>query len=333
MRVEQLSREEYSDALPNAGFEVFHTPDALGALERHTDAELRLYGGFKGDQPVALWPTFVNERPVGTTITSPPPGMGVPRLGPLTMPASPKQRKREKVNREFTSDVLEDLGADSRGTVLHAICGAGYSDPRPFVWDEFSVTPEFTYFLDVDGADIDEVQKSFSKSLRREIRDAEDLDVEVSVEGVDAAREVYETTRERYEEQDRSLSLDWPYVEDLVESLGDRARVYVARDENGEFLGGITALYSNDHAYFWQGGTRAVHDGVSVNGLLHWHIVSDLAEESPHGATAYDLMGANTERLCRYKAKFGADLQPYWTVETNGTGMEALKTAYKMVKR
>ncbi|WP_232688872.1 GNAT family N-acetyltransferase [Halobacterium zhouii] len=333
MRVEQLSREEYSDALPSSGFEVFHTPDALGALDRHTDAELRLYGGFKGDRPVALWPTFVNERPVGTTITSPPPGMGVPRLGPLTMPASPKRRKQEKVNREFTSEVLSDLGADGRGTAFRAICGANYPDPRPFVWDEFSVTPGFTYVLDLEDADTEEVKRSFSKSLRREIRDAEDLDVAVTVEGVDGAREVYETTRERYEEQDRTLSPEWPYVEDLVESLDDRARVYVARDDDGEFLGGITALYSNDHAYFWQGGTRAVHDGVSVNGLLHWHIVSDLVTESPNGATGYDLMGANTERLCQYKAKFGADLQPYWTVETDGAGMGALKTAYRMVNR
>ncbi|MFC7137880.1 hypothetical protein ACFQRB_18380 [Halobaculum litoreum] len=47
----------------------------------------------------------------------------------------------------------------------------------------------------------------------------------------------------------------------------------------------------------------------------------------------YDLMGANTERICRYKSKFGADLVPYYTVESEGAGMKAAKTAYRLMSR
>lgn len=49
--------------------------------------------------------------------------------------------------------------------------------------------------------------------------------------------------------------------------------------------------------------------------------------------TAYDLMGANTERLCRYKSKFGAELVPYFAVETSSPGMKAAKRAYQALYR
>src|SRR6056297_1624637 len=98
MEIRQLSVAEWGEALPADGFEVFHTPAALGVLDDHAAGELRLYGGFKGDRPVGLMPLVVRESTVGRAVLSPPPGFSIPRLGPLIMPASPKRRKREKVN-------------------------------------------------------------------------------------------------------------------------------------------------------------------------------------------------------------------------------------------
>jgi hypothetical protein len=334
MRVERLSASAYADALPDSGTELFHDPAALDTLERHAAGELVLLGGFKGDQPVALLPAFVTSYSVGRTVLSPPPGMGVPRLGPVLFPASPKRRKREQLNRAFTEAVVEELDLDATGTLFRMVCNAGYDDPRPHDWAGLAVEPQFTYRLSATAAPPGELLASFSKSLRREIRDAEELELTVSVEGIEGAREVYEDTRARYEEQGREFGLTWPYVRDLVTALEDRARVYVARTPDGAFLSGITVLYSPDAAYFWQGGARAVHEGVSVNGLLHWRVIEGIATDPPTaGVTHYDLMGANTERLCRYKSKFGADLVPYYVVESGGRGMRLAKRAYRLVAR
>lgn len=332
MRVEQVELSEWEQALPNAGFEVFHTAEALEVLDRHAPGELQLYAGYNGDQPIALLPVFVQERSLGTAVLSPPPSMGIPRLGPILMPNSPKRRKQEKLNSEFTEAVLERVGVNSL-TLFRMICNTEYVDPRPYVWQHHDVDPSFTYMLDVESSSTDDIMAAFSKSLRREIRNARELDVDVTVEGLDGARDVYEDTRRRYDEQTESFPLDWEYVEDLVTALEDRCRVYVARTPDGEFLSGITALYSNDIAYFWQGGTRATYENVSVNSLLHWRIIEDIAEHPPLDSVSnYDLMGANTERLCRYKSKFGADLVPYYVVESGGPHMTLAKKAYQMVK-
>jgi hypothetical protein len=332
MEVERLTLSEWDDALPGDGFEVFHLADALEVLDEHAAGNLRLYGGFKGDQPVALLPTFVRRMGVGRAVTSPPPSMAVPRLGPLVMPNSPKQRKRESVNRRFVEGVMDDLGVDGSMSVCRILCPLTYDDPRPFRWGELELQPSFTYVLAAEGP-ADDLMGSFSKSLRRELRSLIDSDVTVGVEDHDAARTVYDDVAARYAEQGEEFGPTWEYVSDLVSALGARARVYVARAPDGRYLSGVIALYSNDAAYYWLGGSRASYDNDSVNSLVHWAILRDLLSDPPVDAVSrYDLVGANTERLCRYKAKFGGEVVPYFVVESPGKSMDLAKRAYRFVR-
>ena len=333
MELRQLTLEEWDDALPKTGIEAFHAPRVLSVLDDHVTSDLRLVGGFKGDRPAALMPLFVQSIGIGTLVTSPPPGMGVPRLGPVMMPASPKQRKREKVFRTFADLVVEEFGLDEYTTLSKITCPTEFGDPRPYVWNDLSLDTQFTYRLDVSEDEPDELLRAASKSLRREIRDATELGVEVTREGVSAARRVYEQTRDRYAEQDQPFSPEWPYVRDLYKAFDGMSRVYVARSEDGEFLTGVTVFYSPDAAYFWQGGGRTIHDGVAVNSLIHWRILEDVATDPPRDTvTAYDLYGANTERLCRYKSKFGAELVPYYRLDTPGYRMAIAERFYRLVK-
>ena len=356
MRVERIGLAEWESALPDTGTEVFHRPEALEVLDRHFDGELIPLAGYKGDRVVGLFPAFVTERAVGRAVLSPPPGMAVPRLGPVLNPASPKRRKRERLNREFTTAVLDAVhpnqtvgdalasigingvpepfdGVSTTATLFRVVCNAAYGDPRPFAWDDFTLEPQFTYRLALDGREADDLLDGFSRSLRREIRSGEELDVAVHREGVDGLRAVYEHTRRRYEEQDEALGLGWKYVHDLWTALDERARVYVAR-ENDIYRGGIVVLYSDDTAYFWLGGNRVDVDGVSVNSVLHWRIIRDLIEDPPNESIdGYDLVGANTERISRYKAKFGADLVPYYVIESNGVGISVAKRAYDLARK
>lgn len=334
MRLERLSLEEWGDALPNDGVEVFHSPDALSVLDDHTEGRLELLGGFKGNRPTALLPAFIRSTTLGRMVTSPPPGMGVPRLGPLVMPASPKRRKRERVNKTFTDLVVEELELESPTTLFQFVCPPTYGDPRPYSWQGFGVDTRFTYRIDVSDSDPDELLGSASKSLRREISDGRELEITVNREGVSAARRVFEETRSRYAEQGESLSVSWPYVRDLVESLGDHAQVYVVRSSSMEFLAGVIVLYSPDTACFWLGGGRAIYDGVAVNSLLHWQVVEDISEGTPVDSVhQYDLHGANTERLCQYKSKFGPTLHPFYVVDSGGLRMDLAEWVYETVMR
>jgi hypothetical protein len=332
MRVETVSVSEYDDLLPASGVEPFHKPAFLRAAARHTPAELQLCAGYKGDQAVALLPLFVRERSVGRTVFSPPPSLLIPHMGPIMMPTSPKPRKQERVNSKFTEAVVEAYAGDDAGPLdlFRMIAGPSYDDPRPFRWAGFDVDSTFTYRLDLDVDSLDTIKGDFSSSLRRDIRSAEDLDVSVSVEGIDGTRDIYEDVAARYAEQDETLGPSWSYVRDVAKSMGEDARSFVVRDPDGNYLSGIHVLYGDETMYFWLGGSRSDYEGTSVNSYLHWKIIED-AFESREGITNYDLVGANTERLCEYKSKFAADLTPYYTIESGGVPMALAKRAYQLV--
>ena len=332
MRIERLTLTDWAEALPASGFEPFHTPEALAVLDDHASGRLHLFAGYNGQHPVALLPLFVQRRAVGSMVTSPPPGFSVPRLGPILMPASPKPSKVERLNRRFAEGIVDELSLDDSRTLFRVIGNTAYTDPRPYRWADFEVETAFTYRLAVDNHSADELLSNCSKSLRREIRDVRGLDVTVEQAGLAGTKSIYDQTAERYAQQDEPFGLSWPYVRDLVSALDNRARSYVVRDPDGEFLSGITVLYSNDAAYFWQGGARGEYNGTTVNSFLHWRIVEDLIDEPPvDSIAAYDLMGANTDRLCKYKSKFGASLVPYYTIESNGPQMALAKRAYRAI--
>lgn len=333
MDIRRIDLDEWTEHFPESGFEPFHLPSALKVIREHATGELQLYGGFKGERAVELLPVLVNDRAVGRTVLSPPPGMGIPRLGPIMMSASPKQRKREKVNERFVEGIVDQLALHSRGTLFRMVTSTSYPDPRPYRWSGLTVEPEFTYHLDVAGRTSDDVLGSFSRDLRKDIRKGQELDITVDTEGIDAAREIHASVANRYEEQGKTFALSWPFVRDIVEAFDDRARVYVARDPDGEFRNGMVFLYSNDAVYSWMGGTRDSYEGVSTKSLVQWKMLTGLIE-APHveSVTRYDLSGANTRRLCEYKSGYGGTLVPYYRVESQGASMEVAKRAYQLIK-
>ncbi|MHC3437785.1 GNAT family N-acetyltransferase [Natrialbaceae archaeon A-gly3] len=333
MDVERIGLEEWGEALPADGYEVFHEPEALAVLEAHTDAQLQLFCAYKGGQAVGMLPAFVEERAIGRTVFSPPLSLGVPRLGPIIDPNSPKRRKGERINAELVEHVLETLEVDSRGTLFRMVCSLEYGDPRPYRWRDFELAPEFTYVVDLEGMDLEGVMAGFSKSLRNEMRRLPDLDLEIGREGVEAAMCVYDDVVEQYEAHGDSAPMSRAFLRDLLVELDeDRWRVYVARTPGGEYLGGIVTLYSPDLAYYWQGGVAASYEHVSVNNLLHRAILEDiLTDPTLESVTGYDLVGANTERLCEYKGKFNGELRPYYVIESSGLEMSLAKAAYERV--
>ena len=334
MHIEQIDLSTWESSLPSSGFEVFHTAEALEALDKHTTGEMKLYAAYKGEQVVGLLPVFVERNPLGRAVMSPPPAVGISRLGPILMPTSPKQRKREHVNREFIQLVLDDIEPNSLRSVLRLECPLSFEDPRPFHWANLDVGIRFTYVLDLSDTTPEDVMAGFTRDLRKQIRNASELDVTIEPEGLESALRIFDEVDARYDEHGDTIPLTRELYGDLVEALGDRCRVYVARDDEGEYLGGVTVLYSNEHALFWQGGVATQYQGVSINSLLHWRIIKDIFEDPElESITGYDLFGANTPRLCEYKSKFGATLTPNYVIESNGVGMAVAKRAYQLVSK
>jgi hypothetical protein len=218
--IREIDLKEWEDSLPASGYEVFHEPDALAVLDRHTCAGLRLFAAYKGGQAVALVPLFVRDWPMVTIVTSPPASLGVPRLGPIVSPLSPKRSKHERINRALTDHVIDALDLSRRTTFFRMICPLGY-DPRPFSWNDFAIVPRFTYIVDLEHTDLHTVMERFSKSLRNEMRRYESLDLRIETEGIDTAMRICDDIADRFDQYQNAPPVSREFLRALLTALDD----------------------------------------------------------------------------------------------------------------
>ncbi len=306
----------------------FHRYAFLEVLAEYTDAEVHPLVGYGDDGPIGLFPVFIIRKGPITTAFSPPPGMKIHYMGPVTVGTDALDRAgAEQRNRRFVRSALDRIADRFSPRYIYLYTATRYTDTRPFTWDGFDETPNFTYVVPLeDGAD--SVFDQFSRDARKNVREVRDADCEIVEADVDAATEIIRMVADRHEEQDEWFPLTPSFIEDLADALSaDVFRPYACLMDD-EVVGGTIALELGDTAYAWQGGAKPRID-LDVNDAVHWEIMQDATDR---GVTRYDLVGANSPRLSRYKSKFAPSLESYVGLEKGGPAMSAAARAYKLLR-
>lgn len=305
---------------------VFHYREALSVQADHADADLHPLVGHKGQEPVGLFPVFETRKGGMTMAFSPAPGLWVSYLGPALLNQEKlKRRKAERRNKRFVEGCLDWIDRELSPKYVQIRPDAAYRDVRPFEWNDFEVDVRHTYEVDLTPGE-EEVLMSFSSDARNNIRT--DGDYRVYEGGHDEIEAIISQVRARHDEQDESYGVTPVFVSDLYDRLPDGAVRPYACEIDGEFAGGMVALEFDDAVYRWQGGAKHDRD-LPVNDLVDWAIMTDAMDR---GVERYDLVGANEERLCGYKAKFGPELRSYYSVENGTRVTSALSSVYKKLR-
>jgi len=307
---------------------VFHRLAALDVQAEHSGTTLVPLVGYKGEEPVGVFPLFAGSKAGVAAAFSPAPGLWIASLGPALLHFGKlKRRRAEKRHRRFVGAAFEWVDAAIDPKYAHVSAGPRYPDPRPFEWQGFSVRPRHTYVVDL-SRDAETLLESFSSDARRNV-DTDRDDYEIAVEGVDAVERIVGQVRDRYEQQGETFTLPTEAALDFYRGLPEGVvRPYVCRVD-GEFVGGMVVLADGDTIHRWQGGAK--HDcDVPVNDLLDWRIIR---EGSADGYRRYDMEGANEQRLCDYKAKFAPDVVPYYQMERGHPGVRLGSKLYTRLFR
>ncbi len=303
----------------------FHRAEALARQAAETNTTIHALAGFKGQEPVGVFPIFVLEKGPFAAAFSPAPRSWSCYLGPAMNDLdSLKQRKADRRVRRFLEGCLDWLEAECRPVYCKFTTGR-FDDLRPFAWNEYDVTPGYTYVVDLD-VPADDLVDRFSSDARRNVQSVPD-DVVVAEGDASDVEDIVHQVAARYESQGRPFQLSPEYVRSLYESLPDGAlRPYVCRID-GEFCGGILVLESNGMLLRWQGGVKTGEDvDVAVNDVLDWQIMRDGLES---GIERYDLVGAGVPSINRYKAKFNPRLETHYTVTAGVFGLDRLVDRYQ----
>lgn len=285
---------------------IFHRYEFLKLMEAWTGQDAYPLVGRAGGEVIGLFPIFRRAKGPVNLVYSPPHGMAVPYLGPALTGGAEASDSRCLAGR-FLDAALRWIETNIDPEEYHINTSWRFEDPRPFRRAGFAAVPRYTYSLDLTrGAD--QLKQSFSRSLRRYLDPDADVATGVPADRVAALTFIVELTRERYEEQGKSYPIDSTLVEEMYERLPEGAvRPYVG-SVDGERKSGIVLLRDGDTAYFWSGGGTADAD-VPLNDLIHWQIIRDSAESE---LEFYDMVGANTPRICNYKSKFNPELREYY---------------------
>nr|WP_225317794.1 aminoacyltransferase [Haloferax sp. CBA1148] len=181
---DESRRDEWDRYVTRSGdASIFHQYRALELQAKHSNSTLHPLVGFKNEQAIGLYPVFELRKGPVKTAFSPPPDLGVPYLGPVMLGADNiKQRKLERRRNQFIEGCTGWVSREITPIYTHLRVGNYYTDMRIFQWGGSTVTPKYTYNVDVDRSE-DDLLLSFSRSARRNIRDAEDISSNISVGG------------------------------------------------------------------------------------------------------------------------------------------------------
>lgn len=306
----------------------FHLRGFLEVLAEHSGATLHPLIGYKGQEPIGLFPGFEISKGPLSTVFSPPPNRKIPYLGPVLLNQDkPKRRKAERAHREFIDQALDTLGDGRRVGYTLVRGGPAYTDVRPFLWRGFETVTEYTYSVDLSVGEA-ALRSSFSSDARSNIQAAEDAACSIEEGGTETIEAVITQLQRRHAEQGEHFGVTPAFVTDLFDRLPPGTlRPYRCTVE-GEFAGGMIVLEFGDTAYRWQGGAKT-GSIVGGNDFLDWTIMRTAMER---GLDRYDMVGANNERLTDYKAKFDPNLGLYLSVQNGTRSMNLIASIYKRLR-
>jgi len=306
----------------------FHRYEALEVIADHAGATLYPYVGYKGEEPVGIFPVFSVERWPLRTVFSPPPDLEVTYLGPAQLRTSgSKQRKAERRHRRFIEAVFDRIDEEIQPHYVHVRTNVGYEDPRPFIWNDFELTPRYTYVVDVTR-DEDDLFMSFSSDVRRNVRKADEFDYDLYQGDAADVERIIGRVRRRHEEQDVSYNVTKGFGRALYRALPEgTVRAYVC-ERDGRFVGGKITVEDEQTLYGWQ-TVSDLEDDLPATDLVDWTVMTEAAER---GVAEFDLVGANDPRLCGYKAKFNPEVRTHYSLERSSPATDTLKSMYKMVR-
>ncbi|OGD78848.1 MAG: hypothetical protein A2Y64_01200 [Candidatus Coatesbacteria bacterium RBG_13_66_14] len=264
------------------GLGAYYLTGYLDAVRETYRGAVELYAVSSGGETRALFP-LLREGDVGVL---PPLGQywGIWEM-PITDPAPGRAESVWEKTVRAVDAYLRGLGL-AEAAFIHP---PHATDARPFLRLGWEVIPRYTYLVHPSGED------AWDSSTRRQLKKSRESGVEVRV------AESWETLYRLHREGMARQRL--PHApEPLVKGLASRGTIFQT-ETSAVLLGkdaasGYYALAASDPAGHGDGSPTA--------------LVARVLEELGKDGKNLDFVGANTEKLCRFKRGFGGRLVPYF---------------------
>ncbi len=307
---------------------LFHKWGFLKTIELHSGYELLPYGIYKGESLICVIPLFYKKIKGVKTLFSPPPQTGVPYLGFAMCREynTLKQNKKENFLNIVSDEIHQEISKMSPHYTQISLV-PNFLDIRAFTWNQYSVNAGYTYMLDLSES-LDTIWSNFQHELRRQIRQGENLDLQLA--NSSDISPLYHFLKERYKEQNLNLPIiSQSYLQDLIRLYPEHIVIHYLYDKNREIIG-VNMTHEYKLCIGWIGAIK-LSNTIHSNEYLTWKLIQRAKEK---GFKIFELQGANRKNLCQFKTKFNPSLELTFEInQKNKFGQLAEWAYFNLIKR
>ena len=209
--------EEWDKLVENSPYgTIFHTWEWLKIAEKQTNSKLYPLIGYKGTEPVGVYPLFLIKKKGIKLVFSPPSNTLLLYLGPAFVNFDRmKQSRRESLFAEFQTEVDEFVTSELKGNYARIRTAPGLLDSRPLRWSGYEVEPLYTYMIDLNKG-VDYVWTGLNRKLRVSIEKTKKEGVSVEMGAKEDLEFIRSSLYTRFEKQGLKPSKGY-YKEYLAE--------------------------------------------------------------------------------------------------------------------
>ena len=177
-----------------------------------------------------------------------------------------------------------------------------------------AIQPRYVFRLNIEGKTEEEVMAQFHQKTRYNIRVAVKKGVEVRICGKEMVPEFSKIMLETGI-RDGFVTRRPEYFANMLENLGEHARLYMAFYE-GEAIAGTLAIWYGDKVWYLYGASSNEHRNLMPNYLLQWNMIQWAIEK---GCRIYDFRGVSGDLrednplygLYKFKKGFGGEFTEF----------------------
>jgi hypothetical protein len=309
-----------------------HSWKWLRIAEKYTQSNLYPLIGMKKGNPVGVFPIFFQRKGPVRMVFSPPPNTVLFYLGPVLIGYDMlKQEKREKIFIEFLNSVENFIKNDLKAQYISISLSPSLKDPRPFLWQGYSVEPHYEYVVDLCRG-FDPLFQSLGKRQRQNMNRARKRGIIVELGAKGEFEEILNLMDIRYAQQGKVVTPSKQYLLEIYNEYKDFIKIFVAKINQEIVTGSIDFQYKDTH-YSWIGNPKPKKSITpSPNDLLINESVRYACEK---GCRYYVTMGAAGDKRLHYyyASKFNPDLKIHYSLKKGPFFTELLEKSYtKIIK-
>ena len=284
---------------------LFHKWDFLEIVAKHTKLTLYRYGIYKGDELIAVFPFFYGKKLFLRTLFSPPPNFAIPYLGFILNDKflSLKQDKKESFMAEVVNSINE-INIKYPSDYLYISLVPDLIDVREFSWSGYKITPYYTYSIQLPE-NIDDLFINFKKNARKIIKNIPKE--QLSLLQSDDLSILFAQQNQRYNEQGINNPIqNIEYLLNIKNKFPENVFYYKLFFNN--ILLSSILMIEYKKAMAWIGHSKPEDNS---NDIFMWELIKN---ERNKGYNKFEIIGANTKKLCQFKSKFNPTLEFYFVI-------------------